>query len=262
MKKFFTFIVLVKLFLVLSISNSYAVKGVAEVYKVTMQKVELCESSTGVTNCVGAVVVGSGEKTIDIAAVDAGAAAATYGSAATLTLGTTYTHIRVTISRKFQIRSSSTGIDTGEHADTSSCVTIATTDGMYNNDERTEKYSFKPVWAESGTLATMNTYMVNDNYTLCRSAACATGTQVADQDQTYGTLYAAAQEQHAEGDDTDDHRLTYKLSTPYTVAMQPPTIDIGFGTQEGLGAYHVNDGSNNMFCNMWAEEPVVTITIY
>ena len=104
MKKFFTFIVLVKLFLVLSISTSYAVKGVAEVYKVTMQKVELCESSTGVDNCVGAVVVGSGEKQIDIAAVSAGAAAASYGSAATLTLGTTYTHIRVTINRKFQIQ--------------------------------------------------------------------------------------------------------------------------------------------------------------
>ena len=262
MKKFFAFIVLVKLFLVLSISNSYAVKGVAEVYKVTMQKVELCESSTGVDNCVGAVVVGSGEKTIDIAAVSAGAAAAAYGSAATLTLGTTYTHIRVTIARKFQIRSSSTGIDTGEHADTSSCVTIATTDGMYNNDERTEKYTYKPVWAESGTLATMNTYMPNDNYTLCRSANCASATRVADQDQTYGTLYAAAQEQHAEGDFTDEHQLTYKLTNPFTVAMQPPTIDIGFGTQEGLGAYHVNDGSDNMFCNMWAEEPVVTIKIY
>ena len=57
MKRFFAFIVLVKLLLVLFIANSYAatVKGAAAVFKVTMTKLELCTSSTGVTDCGDAV---------------------------------------------------------------------------------------------------------------------------------------------------------------------------------------------------------------
>ena len=89
--------------MVLFIANSYAVKGAATIYKVTMRKVELCTGSTGVDNCDNAVqlVIGSGDKVIDIAAVDAGAVAGSYGNAALLPLGVTYTHMRVTIDRKF-----------------------------------------------------------------------------------------------------------------------------------------------------------------
>ena len=106
MKRFFAFNVLVKLLLVLFITNSNAatVKGAASVYKVTMKKLELCTASTGVTVCTGAVVIGEGAQVIDIAAADAGAVAGSYGSAALLPLGTTYTHMRVTIDRKFVIK--------------------------------------------------------------------------------------------------------------------------------------------------------------
>ena len=54
MKRFFAFNVLVKLLLVLFITNSNAatVKGAASVYKVNMTKLELCTGSTGVTNCL------------------------------------------------------------------------------------------------------------------------------------------------------------------------------------------------------------------
>tara|TARA_B100001996_G_scaffold67455_1_gene49107 strand:- start:617 stop:1399 length:783 start_codon:yes stop_codon:yes gene_type:complete len=259
MRNFFAFIVLVKLLLVLFIANSYAAKGVAEVYKVTMKKAELCTGSTGITDCAGAVVVGEGSVVVDIAAVDAGAAAAAYGTPAVLVLGTTYTHMRVTIDRKFTMKSESGGIDTGSSGDTDKCVTIATTDGMYRNNESSEKYTVKPVFAEDGTWAEFRTYMVSDNYYQCAHAACSAGS--ADQDQTYGTTYATYQEQHAEGDGTNEHMLVYELAAPYTVAMQPPTIDIGFGTQTALGAYQVDDGGGNNFCSMWAEEPVVTITI-
>ena len=64
MKRFFAFNVLVKLLLVLFITNSNAatVKGAASVYKVNMQKLEICTGSTGVTNCDGAVVIGEGAK--------------------------------------------------------------------------------------------------------------------------------------------------------------------------------------------------------
>ena len=77
MKKIFAFIVLVKLLLVLFItsSNAATVKGAASVYKVTMKKLEMCTASTGVTNCDGAVVIGTGTEVVDVAAVDAGAVA-------------------------------------------------------------------------------------------------------------------------------------------------------------------------------------------
>ena len=252
MKRFFAFIFLVKLLLVLFIANSYAVKGAATVYKVTMRKVELCTGSTGVDNCDNAVVIGDSDKVIDIAAVDAGAVAGTYGNATLLPLGETYTHMRVTIDRGFVVKSAA--IDTGESGDTDDCKTIATTDGMFATDEATDKYTHVPVIDEGGTNAEMNLYMPNDNYSRCLNTTC--GSVNEDIDMTYGTLYATAQEQHAEGDSTDDHMLTYKLTTPYTVALMPPTIDISFGTQEGVGAYEVNS-----LCQLWAEEPVVTITM-
>ena len=66
MKRFFGFIFLVKLLLVLFIANSYAAKGVATVYKVTMKKVELCTASTAVTVCTDSVTLADYSKVIDI----------------------------------------------------------------------------------------------------------------------------------------------------------------------------------------------------
>ena len=252
MKRFFAFIFLVKLLLVLFVANSYAAKGAATVYKVTMRKVELCTGSTSVDNCDGAVVLGSGDKQIDIAAVDAGAVAGSYGNATLLPLGVTYTHMRVTIDRGFVVKSAV--IDTGSSGDTDDCKTIASTDAMYATDRATDKYTHVPVIAEGGTNAEMNLYMPSDNYSRCLNATC--GATNDDIDQTYGTLYATYQEQHAEGDTTDDHMLVYQLTSPYTVSLMSPTLDISFGTQEAAGAYEVNS-----LCQMWAEEPVVTITL-
>ena len=65
----------------------------------------------------------SGEQEVDIASADAGAVAGAYGNAAlTYHLGETYTHMRVTILRKFTVKSAA-AIDTGETPD--ACVTQA-----------------------------------------------------------------------------------------------------------------------------------------
>ena len=135
MKKFFAFIVLVKLLLVLFItsSNAATVKGAASVYKVTMKKLEMCTSSTGVTDCGNALVIGEGEKVVDVASVDAGAVAGSYGNAALMPLGTTYTHLRVTIDRKFVIKTAAAIDTTGDNAD--ACVTQAATDTLYGSTE-------------------------------------------------------------------------------------------------------------------------------
>ena len=252
MKNFFGFIVLVKLLLVLFISNSYAVLGAATIYKVTMKKVELCTASTAVTDCQNAVVIGSGVKEVDIAAVTAGSAAATYGDPAMLELGVTYTHVRVTIDRGFSLKSAT--IDTTESGDTDDCKTIASTDTMYGTTRESRKYTHVPVIAEGGTNAEMNLYMPSDNYSRCLNETC--GSTNDDIDMTYGTKYAAYQEQHAEGDETTEHQLVYALSSAYTVSMQPPIVDISFGTLEAVGIYEVNS-----LCQIWAEEPVVSVSI-
>jgi len=252
MKSFFAFIVLVKLLLVLFItsSNAATVKGAASVYKVTMKKLELCTASTGVTVCTGAVVIGEGAQTIDIAAVDAGAVAGSYGNAALLPLGETYTHMRVTIDRKFTVKTSA-AIDTGGTPD--ACVTQAATDTLYGDTEAARKFTHAITVADDGTAAEMNLYLTNDSYSICTNATCG-ATTGSTNDYTSPT-YATYMESH-DADTGTEHIMIYKITTPYTVSLIPPTIDISFGTAEAIGASDV--GSR---CLMLAFEPVCTITI-
>jgi hypothetical protein len=237
--------------------SAYAVTGAADVYKVTMRKVELCTGSTGVSSCDNAVVIGTGDKEVDIASVDAGASAASYGEPALLPLGVTYTHMRVTIDRKFTIRNS-TAIAAGENA--TACRTIATTDDMYGlKTEALNKYTHKPVVANNQTAAEMNVYLVNDQYTRCNVAACSgVGGTTDDQSISYaqGTGSSKHQTQHADGSSDADHVMIYELTSPYTVALIAPKIDISFGTSAAVSAQEVNE-----LCQIWAEEPIVTITI-
>ena len=252
MKRFFAFIVLVKLLFVLFIANSNAatVKGAASVYKITMTKLEMCTASTGVTNCDGAVVIGSGTQVIDIAAVDAGAVAGTYGDVALLPLGTTYTHMRVTVLRKFTVKTAA-AIDTAATPD--ACVTQAATDTLYGSTEAARKYTHAITLADDGTAAEMNTYLQNDSYKICTNATCG-ATSNSTNDYTSPT-YATYMESH-DADTDQEHVMIYELTSPYTVSLIPPTIDISFGTAEAIGASDV--GSR---CLMLAFEPVCTITI-
>ena len=252
MKRFFAFIVLVKLLFVLFIANSNAatVKGAASVYKITMTKLEMCTASTGVTNCDGAVVIGSGTQVIDIAAVDAGAVAGTYGDVALLPLGTTYTHMRVTVLRKFTVKTAA-AIDTAATPD--ACVTQAATDTLYGDTEAARKFTHAITVADDGTAAEMNLYLTNDSFTICTNATCSTNTSSTNDysSPTYAT--------YMEGHDADtgtEHMMIFALTSPYTVTMIPPTVTISFGTQEAIGASNV--GSR---CMMIAFEPVCTITI-
>ena len=252
MKRFFAFIVLVKLLFVLFIANSNAatVKGAASVYKITMTKLEMCTASTGVTNCDGAVVIGSGTQVIDIAAVDAGAVAGTYGDVALLPLGTTYTHMRVTVLRKFTVKTAA-AIDTAATPD--ACVTQAATDTLYGDTEAARKFTHAITVADDGTAAEMNLYLTNDSFTICTNATC--GTTSSSTNDYSSPTYATYMEGH-DADTGTEHIMIFALTSPYTVTMIPPTVTISFGTQEAIGASNV--GSR---CMMLAFEPVCTITI-
>ena len=270
----------------IEIAFSATAKGNAEVYKVTMRKIELCTGYTVVDfdnvntadACHNAVVIGTGDKVVDIASVSAGAAAATYGEPALLPLGETYSHMRVTIDRKFIIKTESAS-DTGGSDDTDNCVTTATADSQFQNNEATDKYTHRVSVAEGGTNAEMNVYMINGrqsdesttNYTQCFNADCS------QKNPSWNWNYAAnasqlssaiAMQTMRSSVTTDDVQLVYELSTPYTVALIPPSIDISFGTRSAIGVQEVSnsegDGTPSAgdgMCSFYPEEPIVTITI-
>ena len=285
MKKFLKLTTFLFIFL---LSNKLAIAatatGNAYVYKVIMRKVELCTGYTVVdfddvgtaAACHNPVTIGSGDKEVDIASVTAGSAAANYGDPALLPLGETYTHMRVTVDRKFIIRSES-ALDTGGTDDTDNCVTVATTDAQYENDEATDKYTHKVAIAEGGTKAEMNLYITDgkqageagNTYTQCETANCAKKdnwswnyANVAS-DLTSAIAMSTARSSVT----TDDLQFVYALAKPYTVTLIPPTIDISFGTRNALGVQEVCDngdncaGQSDSHCSFYPEEPIVTITI-
>ena len=291
MKKIFNIVVLsLAIFIFnIDIGLALATNGDADIYKVTMRKVELCTGYTVVdfddiltdAACHDAVVVGSGDKEVDIASVSAGMAAAAYGQAALLPLGVTYTHVRVTVDRNFKIRTE-TAIDIGGDSagqdETDNCVTIATTDGMYVTDEATDKYTHVPAVAEGETRAEMSVYVRNGreagesgaNYTQCLVEDCTTtGAWSWDYASLAATLEDAMAMSIARSSvTTDDVVLVYALSSPYTVTLIPPTIDLSFGTRNSIKAQEVcaagdtcNASGTDGLCMFSPQEPQVTITI-
>ena len=291
--KIFKFLIIVLFSLIInSFSlNAAEVKGDADVYKVTMHKVELCtghtagdfdDTSTSTTQCQNAVVIGESTAgvEVDIASVSAGAVAGSFGNPALLPLGETYTHARFHINRKMTLRTA-TAIDTTESDDTDNCVTITTTDAMYGSGEdasRTEanrKYTHKPAVAEGGTRAEMTLYMTNgkqqgeggadDEFQQCKDAACTNGNrEVAGWNYPANAsqlVSAVAMQTMRDTVSSDQVALIYALSSPYTVGLISPTIDMAFGTQDSIMVEEVNNDAGDGICRFSINEPVVTMTI-
>ena len=257
MKNFLKILFISKILFLFLVFNSQAASttGQADVYKVTMKKVELCTASTSVSSCVGSVTLGDTSKVVDIASVSAGASAATFGDPALLPLGETYTHMRVTIDRKFTIKADLEVTGVADNCTTTAALSgSAYPDGSLSDNE---KYDTTPILADGGTAAEAELYLKNDQMKVCGNAAC---TGVGDANTiTYaqGSGSSTYQTQHADGSTSDDHVMVYTLTSPYTVTLTPPIIDISFGTSAAIKATDV--GSN--FCMFDPQEPVVTITI-
>ena len=228
-----------------------------------MRKVELCTGfQTGdfddiLTDafCNNAVVIGTGDQVVDIASVGAGLAAASYGQPTLLPLGETYTHMRVTIDKKFTLKSDGT-IDTGSASnDTDFCATKTTTDAMYGGGtgKAGKKYTHKPAidpGADANAVAEeMDLYWVNgrqigesgNTFTHCYNNSCGQNNtnwnwsydgEASDLSGLANTHVAMSVPRASVT--TDDIVLVYALSSPYTVSIKPPSIDIAFSTQDGI----------------------------
>ena len=87
--------------------NAVAGTGAATEYKITIYKIELCDSTSTASACNGAITVYDGNSgAIDIANTTAGAAAASLGNAGVAKFGTSYTYLQITMGRAYTVKGS------------------------------------------------------------------------------------------------------------------------------------------------------------
>ena len=75
-----------------------------------------------------------------------------------LPLGKTYKHKRGTVDRKFIFKDLKVQLIRWNDG-TDNCITVATTDAQYENDEATDKYTHKVAIAEGGTPGIYELYI-------------------------------------------------------------------------------------------------------
>ena len=234
-------------------------------YIVTLKKLELCTASPASlvnttaalssydVTCTGSVTVGTGSLTFDITSVAAGQAIATFASTTGLPIGTTFTHIKPTLSREIKMRGSVT-IAAGS-AYTGICSTDSVATAGSGN-----KYERMLAGKTSGT-ATLQTFYINTDsgdatdrgtlsqntvsahpYKYCSAQNCSTSIGTGDGGANgsmnkwlpFDTLYGIAIEDVTSTD--TDFSLIYPLSEPYTVGPTAPKIDFAFGSTGSLNA--------------------------
>ena len=223
MKKIFLILALTILFF----NKGYAAsgEGPATEYIVQMEKLELCEDSA----CATSTTVGDSKMKVNIASVSAGADIGSYAPTTGLPLGTTFSHLRVTIARTFTV--------TGT-------VTISST--VCATDGGTDNTSTNLLDAGTGTATSTTMYLV-DAATYDKSDGSTGGS---DLTISYGSpTYATSMTVSG-----DTAVMIYKLTSNFTVGMRAPTIKVIFNTDTALGA-------DDNACVMWLQEPYCQITI-
>ena len=267
-KKFLNLILFVFFITFLGSSAAIAESGRADVYKVTMDRMQLCTDAT----CTSPLLVCSGEKTVDIASVTAGADIGSWCALSGLPMGKTYSHYRIRVSRTFTI----SGTVTGDGTDMANAATCMTQTGT-GNAATTTKWGFGKATGTAGeqvqvihdgdgsqviTRQDTNTGAGNTHSNSSGGPTGATSWCVGtDGDAAANAQCTAA---NTTGSTTwatlasaDHLQIIYPFSASWTVGPVTPTMTIKFNTALGLGAFHDAGG----LCNMYAESPTVTVTV-
>ena len=239
MKKIKTFLITV-LFTFIFYGNAVAATGAATEYKVTIYKIELCDSSSTASACNNAVTIFDGDSgAIDIANTTAGAAAASLGNASAALFGTSYTYLRITMGRAFTVK--------GSAADGSG-TTCYTKSGEAGAAGTLAKGTTTAGSVASTTLyAAMVGTSVGDNLTGLSSLTDTTGVA--------GTIAS------------DDEYFQYRQELANTFTMikgNIPSITVAFGTSAAVGAIDdMGDSCETVGAakGLYAAEPDVTVTI-
>ena len=252
--------------LFLQTSVALADTGPASKYQITMTKVELCtgypDSDDNDVTCTGAVTVGEGSLTVDISSVSAGVEIGTFSDTSGLPIGSTFTHIKITLNKEYTIKGYALD-DTDCWCRTESDSTFHSSYGKYGShragiceaDEATAKSK-----AEEQTMhITYRGTVVQCQTPACTSDSITTTVNHSiEQDGVDMDLYGLAFDAGTSSSDTSVS-IIYKLSSPYTVGIAAPKIVLGFGVSTAINSYEWHE--NNDKCLVFPYYPRVDITI-
>jgi len=227
--------------------SAYAAEasGLATTYKLTITKMELCETGSTAASCLNPVTVslpGIGTA-LDIAAVTAGETAGTIGNFGLATAGTTYTYLQTTMSRAILVAGT-----------VGSCTTKADKNGALtaNVANTTGSASGKT----SGTAAAVTVYVpamtaaqTSSLYPQLNSVSDADGSNPA------AANVVSASHSHFQFRDA--------LAAPFTLDPSAiPTVTFAFSTATALK--NINTGAGNCGDSkpvFQAAPPLASITI-
>jgi hypothetical protein len=238
------------------ISLAASANGVAEKFEITMTKVELCTGAP-LTNehdvtCTGATLVGEGSMTFDIASVSAGSAVGTFVATTGLPIGTTFTHVKPTMTRTFTLKGS-VEID-------GNCTCRTESSSTFNTGASYGKYKSLQAGSCTGSAEDQTLYLPTDGTVfLCQEAACTTTgiTNTVVKDPTgLDSSYGLAMEDPAVSQDT--FSMIYQLASPYTVSAVAPKINISFATLTALGTNEYTDGK--CFVEVYYPRAIISVT--
>jgi hypothetical protein len=241
--------------------------GKATKYEVTMLKLELCTDAPLATEfdttCIGAVVVGTGNKVFDIASVNVGASVGQFISATGLPVGTTFKYAKPTFSRQFKMTGSATLSNPTCYCRSETSSTFDTTKGKYKSEQAGVCEADAATAASNAEPQVL--YMQDiaaDNIT-CENANCS-ATQVTNYSRTplsylNDPLLGKALENPPVGQTYVS--AIYEIETPYTVTAVAPKVELAFGTANGFFADSFTDGGSNDLCKADLFYPMVRVRI-
>jgi len=213
--------------------NSFAGTGRADVYKITIRQIAMCETGSTLSNCLNPVVIFTGNSAdIDIAATTAGAAAANLGSATAATIGTAYTHMQIVMNRGMTIAAGTAEtISDGSNA----CKT--------NSGGTAGTKTSEAVGSTSGDAGEQALFAGVDGAVTGSNAFSPVATITSVSGTANGSI-----------DEEEFFQWRVALTSPFIYdGIRNPNVQIAFSTEEAVGAV----GN----CAMYGAAPDVLITI-
>ena len=239
------------LFLSLFSNTAYSESGTATEYKVTIKNVELCETGSTVSDCLNPITIFTGDSgLIDIANTAAGATAAGLGDPTAAKLGTTYSVIQTTLSRKITIKGY---VAVGDNScstvdDTTNATKVKNGKGAHAADGTPTATEAGVYYAGEALAADLN---VGDAWNGITSAGVVDTTDDAN-----------------DGTDIVDFQWRETLTTPITITLgKIPSVQIAFGVKDTIGfAGNIASavtctGAANATTGLYIKEPDISITI-
>ena len=268
-------------------------KGDVTQYLVTMTSAMICQDYNFTTGaCTGAndFTVSTNSKTCDIASVPSNNDVCTYGSLAGMQLGETYNYIRVTLKRDFTIKASLT--PTASMTDVSGNTNSECTGFTIRTESDNTNGKTSPPHGVSEAVGSTNppesqvvTFMngQGNDTSGCTTACIPTAkdtrvtdcdgtrhTSAVDSNYTYDVRYCTPTSALWLGELTNtqnEFTLIYKLSSPYTVGITAPKLQMKFDTADTFNGYydgkHGGSSENNVsgFSMILPGEPLVAFKL-